>query len=135
MEDKRDNAPRPMRGEEADLSELTIEQLTELRNAIVAKARKRVGPEGFEPLMMATEDTNWWDYLSDPADRIARAINIASQRISLAVLTFGLGLTSAGLYNSQRGANYAGIALAGAGISAAWFVIAMFRAGVRSSAR
>ena len=132
MKENTDVNEQPFKPEAMDLSKMSIEQLTDLKNAIIAQANKKIGPEGFNPIMMATQDQfgsfTWasqppWDYL-------AQTLNIAMRRISLAITTAGLGITGASLLGVQGSSTYATIALSAAGVSALWFVLDMLRKGV-----
>ena len=107
-----------------DLSRMTTEELIELKDAIMARARTEVGPKGFNPSMLATPDMfDPWLSLIQPVDWVS----LAFRRLSLAVLTGGLGLTSAGLFRTEAGAGYGSVVLLAAGLSAVWFVVDMFR--------
>jgi hypothetical protein len=137
------------RPEEMDLSQLSFEQLRELKDAIVARASDRVGPEGFNPIMMATTkgdpadlfgDTD--DWFTDPRDwviLIARLIytliNVASRRVGLAIASSGMALAASHLFTTSEGARYGAGALAAAGALAVWMVVEMARSPSSLSSR
>jgi hypothetical protein len=135
MKENTDVNEQSFKLENLDLSQMSIEQLTELKNAIIAQANKKIGPEGFNPIMMATQDAfdsyTWstlpWSTL--PWENLFRSINMAVRRISLALTTAGLGITASSFCGSQGNSTYAPLALAAAGISAVWFVVDMMRKG------
>lgn len=117
-------ADRPFAPESLDLSKLSTEQLAELKDAIMARARAEVGPRGFNPIMMATDElVNPWDMIANWWD----AIILSFRRLGLAILTSGLGLTAAGLYGTDAGQAWAPFAMGGAAIGAVWFVADMIR--------
>jgi hypothetical protein len=132
MEEKTNGKEQPFRPESMDLSKMSVDQLKELKEAIMARAGEKVGPEGFSPIMMQTGgDIDSFSTVSQPWDYLSQVINIAFRRIALSLTTVGLGLTAANLYGTQGGAAYAPAALVGAGVSAAWFILDMVRGGVK----
>jgi len=128
------------RPEEMDLSQLSMEQLRELKDTIVARASDRVGPEGFNPMMMATTtgsmfDTSDWvinpaDWLINVIRTIYVLINVATRRIGLAIASSGFALAGSQLYTTEAGTQYAGFAL----VISAVFAVAMVIDMARSSA-
>jgi hypothetical protein len=132
-----DNPRDAFRPEEMDLSQLSMEQLRELKDAIVARASDRVGPEGFNPIMMATTSGDLFgsiDWFTDPEDwliNVARIIytliNIASRRVGLAIASSGAALAASHLYTTEAGSRYAGAALGAAAVFGVWMLADMAR--------
>lgn len=128
------NAFRP---EEMDLSQLSMEQLRELKDTIVARASDRVGPEGFNPMMMATTTGSMFntsDWVVNPADWLINVIrtiyvliNVATRRIGLAIASSGFALAASQLYTSEAGAQYAGVTLVMSVVFAVGMVVDMVR--------
>ncbi|MEW5923864.1 MAG: hypothetical protein AB1746_07750 [Candidatus Zixiibacteriota bacterium] len=128
-----ESSKQPFHPDEIDLAGLTDEELEVLKDAIISRSKKQVGPEGFNPTMMETNGS-LFDPLAlygYPADLISQIMNLAFRRISLAILTAGLGFLTAGLYQAPMGVKYAGISLAATAVSAIWFVVDMVRVGRR----
>lgn len=135
------------RPDDIDLSQLSVEQLRELKDAIVSRARERVGPEGFNPIMMATtHDGDLFgtteDWVQDPRDwviLVARVIyaliNVASRRVSLAVASSGAALAASHLYATEGGARFAGVGLLVAAVFGIWLVAELARPAPRTAAR
>jgi hypothetical protein len=116
-----------------DLSKLTIEELNELKEAILARAGRQVGPQGFDPVMQGTQDgTDWWDWIEEVIDNFSQVVSNAARLISLAVISVGAAITGAQLSASVRGSTYAGAALIVGAVFGAWFVVEMFRKSART---
>ena len=143
-----DNRDRPnsFRPEEMDLSQLSVEQLRELKDAIVARAHQRVGPEGFNPIMMATTKGDLFgsteDWLEDPRDWVILVsriiyvrINVATRRMSLALAAGGAALAGSHLYSVEAGARYGGISLLVAAGFAAWLIVDLARPAPTTAVR
>lgn len=132
MEEKPSSKEQPFRPEAMDLSKMSVEQLSELKEAIMARAGEKVGPEGFNPIMMQTGgDIDSFSAVSQPWDYLIQVLNMSFRRIALSLTTVGLGLTAANLYGTQAGAAYGPAALVAAGASAVWFILDMVRGGVK----
>jgi hypothetical protein len=126
--------PHPFDPEAMDLSKLTIEQLQELKDAILARAGRQVGPQGFDPVMQESDGgSNWWDWIEQIVDELSWAVFIAARFISLAIISVGAAITGAQLYASERGSAYAGAALIVGAVFGVWFVVEMFRKSARTA--
>src|SRR6476660_7101672 len=123
----------PFHPDEINLSQLSIEQLKELKNAILTRARDRIGPEGFNPIMQDSTDGdlfgNTEDWVTDPRDwviLVARIfyslINVASRRVSLAIAASGAAFTGTQLLGTN-GAAYGRPALLVAAALGVWLVV------------
>jgi hypothetical protein len=143
MTPSNDDQRHAFRPEEMDLSQLSMEQLRELKDAIVARASDRVGPEGFNPMMMATTTGSLFDtsdWVTNPADWLINVIrtiyvliNIATRRVGLAIASSGFALAASQLYSTNAGAQYGGVALTLSAVFAVWMVVDMARSAASIS--
>jgi hypothetical protein len=62
----------------------------------------------------------------------ARAVAQASTRVGLAILTSGMAVASALLFNSPTCGRYANAVLWAAGVFAAWFCVSVFASNLRN---
>src|ERR1700693_5675423 len=110
MAHPQDNSLPPFSPEKIDMSKLSVEELLQLKEAILARARHTVDAQntGFNPIMMATNgngsDTqdgefDWWTW----SEEVISLISQISQQVSLGILTAGTAVASAGLFSSQLG--------------------------------
>jgi len=139
MTESKDHRGDAFRPEEMDLSKLTMEQLRELKDAIVARASDRVGPEGFNPIMQGTDDFSGWasftgDPFTDPrswwinvAQFVYTLINVASRRVGLAIAFSGAALAASHLYTTDAGSRYGGAMLGAAALFGVLMLIDMAR--------
>lgn len=132
MSEDRERKGQGFRPEEMDLSKLSFEELRTLKEAIVARAGRRVGPSDFNPVMMGTQDfTTPWEMYMDPDDLaarwvlLARVIDLSVRRFSLAVLTAAGAVSATQMYSSFGAASMLGV-----GAAAVWFIVEMVRAPV-----
>jgi hypothetical protein len=121
----------PFSPEKMDMSKLTVEELLQLKDAILARARRTVDAQGtgFNPIMMASGDSSsntqdgelpdWWQWIEDATEILAQI----SQQVSLAVLAGATAIAGGILYNSQSGERYAGATLAVAAVLGVSYVV------------
>jgi hypothetical protein len=141
MKEENDRLNPPFRAEAIDLSKLSVDELDELRKAILARARKMVDPlsTGFNPIMMATtpgegifstDDVaidwrDWWERFADIGDIVA----ISFRRLSLALIAAGGAIASSHMLANSDSARFGVGTLAVSAALGAWFVIDMVRTG------
>jgi hypothetical protein len=135
MSNDKTDARHPFRPEEMDLNQLTIEELSELKDSIMARARESIGPAGFNPIMMDTGDggnpMDWYtdppDWFTDFMDSLVQVVNLASRRLSLAIMTVGMGVIGVTAGGTERGNAYGTIALGATAALGVWFIVEMTR--------
>jgi hypothetical protein len=125
-----------------DLSELTADEMRQLREQIMARARQFVDPNGigFDALMQDASDDgdpyfttddvtfrDWWDWVQ----QIVRVIGEGSTRVGLGVMAAGGAIAASHLYTTESGSRYGGIALGVSAVFAAWFVVSAALSAVR----
>jgi hypothetical protein len=121
-----------------DLTQLSGEEILQLRDSIMARARRTVDPDerGFDPLMMSEEGSDFfgsedlssrfgWNWNIQVVDAFSRA----SRRLGLAVISAGTAIAASNMFASPAAAPFARITLALSAIFGAWFVMAMLRSG------
>jgi hypothetical protein len=104
--------------DEANLSELSVEELKALKTAILARARERVGPEGFNPVMMdTTGELSTIDWVYDPADRYILVASIirAMRLVATGIATAGSWMGAATVLSSPNPDRY-GVLMIGVGV-------------------
>lgn len=111
-----------------DLSSMTPEELTELKDDLIARSRRAADPSGrgADATMMSdvgfmTDDwvyTDWWQWV----ERIMFSIAVASTRIGAALLGAGGAIGGALMFGSGHG-NYAKITLAVSAAFAVFFAL------------
>lgn len=118
---------RPFDPQEMDLSKLTVQQLIELREAIMARVQSELGGPGAPgPIfaMATTDDEFWnpWDLVARYLDQFILVIDAAFRRVALGILTVGSALASANFYASEANTTLGIVLLAASGVFGLWFV-------------
>ena len=142
MSDEQRRPDLPIRPEAIDLTKLSVEELDDLRKAILDRARKMVDPlsTGFNPIMMATtpgegifrtDDVaidwrDWWERFASIGD----IVSISFRRISLAVVTAGGSIAASHMLTNAASEGYGKATLGVSAILGAWFVVDMVRTGL-----
>ena len=134
-------ASHPLRTKDLDLSRLSPDDMRELREAIMARARTFVDPNGigFDAVMKASDDgdpyfntddvtfRDWWDWVQ----QVVRVIGEGSTRVGLGVMAAGGAIAASHMYTSQLGSQYAGLTLAVSAVLGTWFVVSAAVSAVR----
>lgn len=127
-------------GSELRHFEPTRADLDDLKDKILAGARKKVDPDGvgFDALMMTTDDGDffstddvtfgeWWTWV----ERVSSVISQAASRLGLGIMAAGSAIAAAQMFNSQAGAQYGKATLAVSGLLGGWFVVSAVISSVR----
>ena len=121
-----------------NLSDSQIQELNEIREAIMSRARRTVDPDGtgFDAFMLSddgsffnTDDGDPLDWL-DWGERFISTISLVSQRVSLAIASAGFAIAGATIVGTERGGSLGLASMAVAGVFGVWFA-AVTAMGVR----
>jgi hypothetical protein len=118
--------------EEANLSEMSVEELRSLKDAILARARERVGPEGFNPVLQDTSGGGMLtsgDEFFNPWDKyilVASIVNVI-RVLGEAVFATGSWIATANILGGAGAERYGGLAI---GVSMVFSAIFLVEIGV-----
>jgi hypothetical protein len=127
---RRSDEPAPFRPQGLDLSTLSADEIHQLRDAIVDRARQTVDPHGtgFDMRMMGTDDdlfttddmtmADWWTWV----ERVATAVSEGATRVGIGVIAAGGAIAASHMFGSPEGSRYASLTLGVSGAFALWFV-------------
>jgi hypothetical protein len=125
------NEPVGSEGEE-ELSKISPAELSQLREKIMADARRTVDPRGtrFDPVMLTddemffrTDDVefmDWWDWV----EQGVRTIGDGFTRLALGVTAGGLAIAASHMYGTNEGSRFAGPTLLASGLMVVWLLVA-----------
>ena len=111
------------------LSDAKVQELNEIREAIMSRARRTVDPNGtgFDAVMMSDDSSFFNTDEDDPRDwlewgeRFLSIVSLVSQRVSLAIASAGFAIAGATMIGTERGGSLGLVSMAVAGVFGAWF--------------
>jgi hypothetical protein len=123
----KEHSLRALNPDRADLKELSVEELKALKEAILARAAERVGPEGFNPILQdTTGGSSTEDFVFDPAEwyilvaSIVRAILV----VSVAIVASVSWVATASVLSGPNAERYGGLSIGVSILFSAVFLVA-----------